>query len=800
MGRWSWWALGNRPVFFPFLFLLAGVGLAPRLDVEPWVTGLGAALLCGLALWRAPRAGAGWALLLSCAALGVTTATLGLGVDVPPAGRAVLEGDVEEVVTHPSGQTLRLAVAQVDGAPARLRAALTTDTAVDLVPGQRVRVAARLKALTPAGNPGEWSRAAWAMRRGQPVTGGFDARRLVVLSAPPAWRAWLARTHASLKARALAATDDPEAAGFFLTLAAGQRAELGDDLEEDFSKSGLAHVLSVSGLHVAVLALTAFGFLRWLLSRRMTSRVRRRDPRAWAGPLSVPLVWAYVVFTGLQAPAVRSAVMCTLLLVAHALRRRSDPLNALAAAGLVMTLVDPAAPFDLSVQLSFVAVLALILLAPLVRAAVPVPLPSPARESGWRLRVSWWREAVVQTFTASIAVTLATAPLVLSAFQRVSLAGLVSNVVTLPLSGVLTVLAASTSALHVAAPTLATPVLWLGLKLSQLFVAIAHLFAAAPGASLALPSPAAWLVAAWWAGLAALVFLRGRWRWAALAAPAAAALHLLTPAWQATGVDVTFLAVGHGDAIVISSRGQHALVDGGGVPNGHDTGRRFVLPYLRARGATHLALAALSHAHPDHALGLASVLEALPVDRLWLPAGVGRGELVQPLLDAAGPALVEEVAAGDGPLHVGDARVEVLGPAPERGDFDEENDRSLVLRVTHGDVRFLLTGDVEAIAENQLAPGHVTVLKAPHHGSDTSSTPAFVAKTRPRFVVFCVGRNNRFDFPRADVVARWEAAGARCLRTDLDGAITFHSDGHEVTVETFGTPELPRARRPAVRR
>jgi len=92
------------------------------------------------------------------------------------------------------------------------------------------------------------------------------------------------------------------------------------------------------------------------------------------------------------------------------------------------------------------------------------------------------------------------------------------------------------------------------------------------------------------------------------------------------------------------------------------------------------------------------------------------------------------------------------------------------------------------------------VLKAPHHGSDTSSTPAFVAKTRPRFVVFCVGRNNRFDFPRADVVARWEAAGARCLRTDLDGAITFHSDGHEVTVETFGTPELPRARRPAVRR
>jgi competence protein ComEC len=151
-------------------------------------------------------------------------------------------------------------------------------------------------------------------------------------------------------------------------------------------------------------------------------------------------------------------------------------------------------------------------------------------------------------------------------------------------------------------------------------------------------------------------------------------------------------------------------------------------------------------------------------------------------------------------LRVGDARLEVLGPPPERGDFDGENDRSMVLRVTHGDVRFLLTGDIEAAAEELLEPGPVTVLKAPHHGSDTSSTPAFVAKTRPRFVVFCVGRNNRFGFPRASVVARWTAAGARCFRTDLDGAITFHSDGRDVTVETFGTPALPQARRPPLRR
>lgn len=796
MGRWTWWALGNRALFFPFVAVLAGVLVAPALDVEAWVTGLTAGILCLTGLWRAPRPGAGLVLLLGAAALGITGATLGLEVDVPPTGPSVLEGEVEEVASHPSGQTLRLAVSRLGEGPARLRAALTAEVELPLVPGQRIRVEARLKPLSGAANPGEWNRAAWAMRRGQPVTGGYDARRLVVLSDPPPWRAWLAEVHASLKARTLAMTDDPEAAALFLTLAAGQRAELGDDLEEAFSKSGLAHVLSVSGLHVAVLAFSAFGVLRWLLSRRMTSRSRRRDPRAWAGPLAVPLIWAYVIFTGLQAPAIRSAVMCSLLLSSHALRRRSDPLNALAAAGLVMTLADPAAPFELSVQLSFVAVLALILLAPLVRAAVPVPPPSPARQRGWALRLAWWREVVVQTFTASVAVTLATSPLVLAAFQRVSLAGLLSNVVTLPLSGVLTVLAAAGAALHVAAPPLATPVLWLGLKASHLFVSVAHAFAAVPGSSVALPAPDAGLAALWWAGLGALVFLRGRWRLLAVAAPVALALHVLTPAWTGPStVDVTFLAVGHGDAIVITSRGQAALIDGGGVPNGSDTGRRFVLPFLRQKRVSRLALAALSHAHPDHALGLASALEEVPVDHLWLPAEVGRGPLVQALLDAASGADVEEVAAGDGPFWLGEARLDVLAPPGARDELDPENDRSMVLRVRHGAVTFLLTGDVEAAAEARLDPGPVTVMKAPHHGSDTSSNPKLVAKARPRHVVFCVGRNNRFGFPRDEVVQRYLEVGARCYRTDLDGAITFHSDGTDVTVETFAPKKLPQARR-----
>jgi competence protein ComEC len=265
---------------------------------------------------------------------------------------------------------------------------------------------------------------------------------------------------------------------------------------------------------------------------------------------------------------------------------------------------------------------------------------------------------------------------------------------------------------------------------------------------------------------------------------AAALLLWVAPRFERdAGLTVTFLAVGQGDAVVLSSAGHHALVDGGGTPNGADTGERFVLPYFKRRHIEALDFVALSHAHPDHALGLASVMRKVPSARLLLPAGVGDGALVQPLRQSA--AAVSELEVGAAPFSLGEARVEVLAPPTDRILLEGENDRSMVLRVKHRDVVFLLTGDVEEAGEENLEPGPVTVMKAPHHGSKTSSSPRLLESARPRYVVFCVGRHNRFGFPSAEVVERYEGLGARCYRTDLDGAITFKSDGHDVSVETF---------------
>src|SRR5262249_24645733 len=232
---------------------------------------------------------------------------------------------------------------------------------------------------------------------------------------------WLGQRREAFGATARASVADPDAAMLLAALGAGLRSELGPVWEDRFARAGVAHVLSVSGLHVAALALAA-ALLLGLLLRCVPGCARRLDPRRPAALAALPLVWGYVLFTGQQAPAVRSGVMLSVLLLGRALERHTDALQGLALAAGVLLVADPASAHELSLQLSFTAVAALILLAPRLRRAVPIAQPDPLHSSGWRLLLARAGEAVLSTVLASTAVTVATLPLVASAFHRVSLA------------------------------------------------------------------------------------------------------------------------------------------------------------------------------------------------------------------------------------------------------------------------------------------------------------------------------------------------------------------------------------------
>ncbi len=786
---------------------MLGAGLGFQTSASRGLFQLTAALALGLgALWFARLPGAHLGVLLGLGLTGAGLAALEGRADLPRAlqggGTEVLEGEVERVERFEDSTRLLVAVARVGkgaGAPAHFRASLYAQgEPPPLLPGQRIRVEARLKPLEPALNPGEKDLSANRRRQGIVFSGSFPAARMLVLSPPSAWRQGLVRTQEGLAQAVRAVSPSPEAAALFLTLAAGQRAALDDDLEEDFSRSGLAHVLSVSGLHVAALALMTLAVLRRLLvlAGARLRGLRRVDARRLAAPASVPFVWAYVVFTGNQPPAVRSAVMATVVLLGLALWRRADGLNSLAAAAALLVAWAPSSVADLSLQLSFLAVFSLLLLTPALREALPIPEPDPREPHRLKRLLASTRETVLETFCASAAVTGASIPLVAGTFGRASLAGLVSNIVCMPLCGLLTGFAAGGAALYVVAPVLATPLLWGGAWASQLLLWLTRFFAHVPLATMDLPAFGAWASLLYGAGLACWALGERRWRLGGLLVPVGLALVVLVPRLTPEpGLRITFLSVGQGDSVVLSSRGHHALVDGGGVPGGADPGSRIIVPFLRASRIERLDLTVLSHPHPDHALGLISTVGQVPTARLWLAADTTGGALSQKLVAAAQGARVEEVQLGHPSFALGEATLEVLGPPEDRELMEGVNDKSVVLLVRHGDVTVLLPGDVEEAGEAALLEGGrlgpVTVLKAAHHGSRTSSTEELLERLRPRYVVFCVGRRNRFGFPHPEVEARYRARGTECLRTDVHGAITLESDGRDVRLSTFLPPEAP---------
>ena len=789
----GWRDLGSRPWFFPAAALCLGSALGETTSRSTAVFLVPGALGALAALLLGRRVGAHLLLLLSFACMGAGLAGLQARVEVPrgvqQGGQFHVEGRVESLETTADGLRATVQVARVEEAPAgpcRFRMDLSFHGAGGpLTPGERISALVTMKPLREASNWGEWDPSPIARRRGVRFHGGADLARVVRLTAPS--RLWLRleRTRHGLAEAAKQVAPSPEAAALYATLAAGLRAELPDVWEERFSRSGLAHVLSVSGLHVAALAVVVLWLLRAGLVR-VRRLSRRFDVRRVAAGVAVPALWSYVLFTGMQAPAVRSGLMLTVMLLAHVLWRQADALNSLALAACVLVVFDPASVLDLSLQLSFLAVLSLILLSPVLRAAIPWAAPEPGESSRVHRWVASFCDAILESLAASAAVTLASLPLVATAFHRISLAGLFANIVCLPLGGVLSALSAGGAAVYAVSPGLARPVLWVGTRACELLLRIAAFFSAQRWAAPELPTAGVAVTVLFFLGLALLALSPTRKRLGALLAAAAVATLFLRPRLRdPDAVTVTFLSVGHGDAIVLRSRGLTALVDGGGVPGGTDVGARVVIPYLRELGVSSIDLAVLSHPHPDHALGLIRALGAFPTRRLWLPAGNDDGPLTQALRVAVGAAPVEVIERGHAPFWLGDAKLDVLGPPRDRILLEGVNDRSTVLRVQHGEVSFLLTGDIEAAAEETLETSRVTVLKAPHHGSKTSSTAAFVERVHPRYVVFCVGRNNRFHFPNPGVVDRYRAVGSHCVRTDLDGAVRFVSDGHDVRLETF---------------
>ena len=571
---------------------------------------------------------------------------------------------------------------------------------------------------------------------------------------PVLWRR-LDELRAGFTRRAEIICQDRDRAALVAALAVGDRSLLSPDTEDDLAASGLVHLLASSGLHLAVVAFLAraAGRRLWLLGP--WAPLARASVAGAA--CAVPLVIAEVFLLGAPWPAVRAGFAALLALVAAGLSRRPEGLTLLAIGSSTCAAIDPAATHDLALQLSVAGILGLLVLARPLRERLPL-------RKG-RL------EPIVRLGCATAAATLCTAPLIAASFHRVSLVSVAANALALwP----------GLAAIPVATALIALDwsVLWFAADaLAGLTLAASRLFASVPLATVRVAAPGLLACALWYCGT---LLVAARRRRSLVAFTLACLLLVRVPP---TKLRLTFLAAGQGDATIVQFPGGGAmLIDGGGDlrwPVKSDPGARVVLPALAELGIARLDVVVLTHPHPDHAGGLLTVLDRIDVRELWmLPSEDPIARAVRARALGRGIRVVEP--------HdriFGGVSVEVVSrPHPSWS----LNDGSIVLRLRDREARALLPGDVEALAESELAQQDVRaqLLKAPHHGSRTSSTDAFLRAVRPEQVVYELGARNSFGFPHPEVVRRTEALGARTFRTD-HGAVLAESDGTGFRVSVF---------------
>ncbi len=782
--------MGPTPVLFAVALLGAAAGLAT--DRPLWaVAALGAVLVGATFLLRGQGARA-LTLLAACFTATALIATVHRSAHdartaaLPVAG--VFEGDVLDVTPARSGgTTLTVAVAGVltDEGPAplplHLRVRLVrAAAAVSIHPGDRLRLRGTAHPFFPRDRPGTFDADLFGLSRG--LHGRLTvshAHDVIVTDPGHAW-APFADLRQFLRARLLSLLT-PREAGVVLALIIGDTAFFDDEQLATYRAIGAGHLLAVSGLQVSLLALIVF-FLARLMFVRVGALRRRNRVRQSAAGLAALFVWGFVFLCGAPPSCVRAGAMATAVLLALFVDRHIAALDALGLAGLVTVMLWPASVVDPSFLLSYAAVVGLLLGTP----AGGLP------DAGWPRARALLLTGTLSAFAAGV-VTLSVSAYL---FGELSPGGIVANVVLVPVASALQVPAIF---LGLAGALFDVALLAKGGAMSAgLLEAITETLAQAMGGVwlVPAPSPLSTIALTGCALLLVWALARRRARWM-LAAVLCAVSVLAAPDHLSSRVLVEVLPVGQGDsALVTTPQGQTVLIDGGGVWDERiDPGADVVVPYLQARGVDRIDVMILSHPDPDHLLGLLSVLRALPVGELW-HAGIGRHHpLVARLLDEAAARQVPVKTAPVllGRHELGGAVLDVLAPRVEDGTavYDElsANDNSLVVRIAYGETSMLFCGDLERWGERYLL-GHTPdvaadVVKAPHHGSRTSSSPALIKASHPAHVVFPTGRQNQFGFPHPEVARRWHDAGARLWDTAVHGLLRIELDGTAVTVTPF---------------
>lgn len=771
----------GHPLLFPALALSLGIWIAGNASVDAAAMAA-MALLCFELARRCPThavqgaraVGLGGWVLLGAAAMAWSAPPPPGEHPLDPlcGGRPTLISGrvVGPPILHPDGWE---AVTELDHPSARVR---LQGRGSPPPPGARIQARVRLTRTDNHNTPGQRDRSGQRRRSAACWTAHPTPPEALTISLQEPGATTVVRRAVR---RFLTQRLEEPVNGLALALLLGDRSALEPALRDCFMRCGTAHLLAISGLHVGIIAL----MLGWL-GRGFACR------QAWLrerlAPLHVGILvglagaCAYGALTGWSISTRRAVVMAAAVSVVILSRRKTDPLQICAAAWIALLLADPAALWEPGTALSFSSVVALLRLPILRSRGLPAAL-----------------------IAASAAATLGTGPVTLLFFGRLPLLSIPANLVAIPvLGGLLVPLLFVSVAVGLLWPPAGTLLLAFADTVARAGCATLEILGHADSPAIEASPPPLLAAVALAVVATALALRRPRLRWLGAIAGVAVALLPIHPARPPSGeLALTVLDVGHGDSCLVTfPTGETLLVDAGGTVGNWDPGGRLVVPALRRMGVRQLEMAAVTHLHVDHHGGMAAVLTDVGARQLWLPVPVPPGHPAAALLHTATHNHIPFGAISDGapfPGRIGDVRTQVLHPRPGRPCPGPQpdcppNHHSLVLRLQYADVTFLLTGDAEAPLEEALLarrqPLRAQVLKVPHHGSNTSSTQAFVDVVQPAVAIASLDPENRHQFPRPSVRHRYTRAGAEFLATGVQGTIQVATDGHRIRVRTYRLP------------
>lgn len=612
--------------------------------------------------------------------------------------------------------------------------------------GERWQLIVKLKRRHGFANPGGFDYEGQLFREGIGATGyvrdGKDNHLVGVASGN-----WILKIRAALAEQITAAEPESTMQGVIRGLAVGDQQAITNEQWQIFSRTGISHLIAISGSHIGMVALL-FGWMGGGLIRIPAAqrwRLTRQDMQA---ALGLPAAFAYSLLAGMSVPTQRTLIMLLIFFLARVWRREISVWHSFGLALFAVTLIDPFAPLAVGTWLSFGAVGVILL-----------------NRQGRLGKDKWWREFLV----LQAVVTLGLAPLLISAFGNVSLISPWVNLIAIPIftallvpgvlvGCVLLIVNAAIGAWWLQHLSMLMEVLYLGLRWA----------ASTPMTTLYLAQSPLWAVLLMCLG-AVIIVLPLLWPMRVCGVMCCLPALMWQPAKiNSQDFELTALDVGQGLSLVVRTSSHVMVYDTGPkFQSGSDTASIVVLPYLRSLGIRHLDMVMISHGDDDHAGGMTTLDQAMPVTKWLIGPSVNADGLVHATWSRCQK---DQYWEWDG------IQFDVLSPLSSDVD-DGRNNTSCVLRINAPGGSALLMGDAEAPVEQRLIDQRqidtASIVVAGHHGSRTSSIPDFVNAVHAQEVIFSAGYLNRWGFPKADVVNRWRATDAHTNSTIDGGAITL---------------------------